>query len=192
MRDKIRELLGRGLSNVIVANAVGCSESYISQLMAEPAFAEEVSQLKLQFVTKDTERHDKVDKIRDQLLDRLEKSAAFAYKPGEVLTAAKALQTLAGTISGNERAAGQQVQSQVVQVVMPAVIAANFTRNSHNEIIEVEGRSLATLTPAALKAISSTPQQGVQNDKITQSDSSRALAVAQHATTVDKLEAEAA
>ena len=153
MREKIKELLGRGLSNVVVASAVGCSEGYVSQLMAEPEFAAAVSELKLVHVTKDTERSDKIDKLKDKLLDQLERATQFAYKPGEVLTSAKALQTLAATSSGSEGATGQQVQSQIVQVVLPGIIAANYTRNQHNEVTEVDGRSLATLTPAALKAI---------------------------------------
>jgi hypothetical protein len=36
--EKIKELLGSGLSNDVVASAVGCDPSYVSQLMSNETF----------------------------------------------------------------------------------------------------------------------------------------------------------
>lgn len=192
MRDKLKELLGRGISGAVAASAVGCSESYVSQLLAEAEFAAEVSALKLLHVTKDTQRNDKIDNLKDKLLDQLEKAAQFAYKPGEVLTAAKALQALSTTRSGNETAAAQQVQSQIVQVVLPTVTAASFTRNSLNEVVEVNGRSMATLTPAALKTIINQSKEVPHVQLAGEINPQVATAAVNKTATVDNVAAEAA
>ena len=50
VEDKIIELLGRGYSQTVVASAVGCDDSYISQLMAKEEVRNQVATLRLQHV----------------------------------------------------------------------------------------------------------------------------------------------
>ena len=72
MRDKILKLLGQGLTPQLVATAVGCEPSYVSQLLSEEAFALEVAQARCANLEEATDRDKKYDKLEDAFLQKLE------------------------------------------------------------------------------------------------------------------------
>jgi hypothetical protein len=150
MRERIAELLGYGIPAVQVAAAVGCDDSYVSQLLAEPAFREAVE-------TKRAEKfgeavhHDKgIDSAEEAVLTRLSTLIPFITKPGEavrvfgVLNAAK---RRTGTA-----AAASTAPAKTVQLILPEVKQINFTLSQEKQVIEVEGRSMATMPARSLAA----------------------------------------
>lgn len=149
MEQQAMKLLGRGLSQVVVANALGCTEGYISQLMSKQEFAEGVAALKLAVVEKDSGRAAIVNEIKDALLEKTRKALPMMLRPLEILAALKVIDGLKCGDSGSS-SLGVAVQ-QVVQVNLPAITMQNFIKNNNGEIVEVSGRSLATLAPVALK-----------------------------------------
>lgn len=193
MKEQIERLLGRGLSQVVVANAVGCTEGYISQLLAEEDFAGRVAAMKLAIVEKDSSRGQLVNEIKDELLAKTKRALPMLLRPQEIIAALKVIDGLKCGDSASGVATGTGGTQQIVQVNLPTIIMQNFIKNSQNEIVEVGGRSLATLSPMALKnMLHSTQQQqlsGVQNEQICQD--SKATAVIP-ATAPHQFEAEAA
>jgi hypothetical protein len=173
-REKIRELLGLGLPNNVVAQAVGVTEGYISQLLAEEDFRREVHNLRLQNLTELSERDKKWNTLEDQLLQKLEDLLPFGFvKPMEVL---KALQIINGA---KRRAMNMEVPAQapqqLVPLVLPTVFAPKFVLNGDNQVIEVDGRTIATISAKAVNEKLANPDPAAINQKLIQEDENRAL-----------------
>jgi hypothetical protein len=147
VKEKILQLLGSGLAPVVVANAVGCDASYVSQLLGQEEFALEVARLRCQGVEKDLNRDNKYDTLEDKLLEKLENVLPFMMKPREILEALKVVNT------AKRRAhVGQQTESGKtihVHLQLPPSALAHFSLNHNNEVIEVAGRVLTNM-PAAI------------------------------------------
>lgn len=144
MKDKIRELLGIGLSPVVVASAVGCTESNISQLLADEVFAQEVQQLKLMNLTETAHRDRKWDTLEDQLLERLEGILPLLARPLEVINALKMVNGAKRRATSSE-IGSSSVSPQTLHLHLPNAIAAKFIVNAQNQVVDIEGRTIATM-----------------------------------------------
>ncbi len=143
--ERIKELLGVGLPNNVVASAVGVTDSYISQLLADPEFAAEVTQLKLINLTETAARDKKYNSLEDKLLEKLENVLPYLVKPMEVLAAIKTINSAVRRAAPSELAG--QANVQVVQLQLPdnSAFAARFVINKESQVVEIAGRSLATM-----------------------------------------------
>lgn len=151
--DKIKELLGNGLSNEIVATAVGVSISYISQLMADEQFSAEVISLRTIALTDATVRDRSWDGLENKMLDNLHNlvDQKMIYKVNDVV------KVLAIANNAKRRGATSQdaltTHKTVVQLTLPAVIVNKYRKTLEGEVVEVitdEGASQTLITmPAA-------------------------------------------
>jgi len=144
MKDKIQELLGLGLPNHVVASAVGVSESYISQLVSDEAFAQTVQELRLKNLTEAAGRDKKWNSLEDALLGKLDNLMDISFtRPMEVIKA------LAVVNSAKRRAAPQELNATanavVIPLILPLVLAPKLSLNEQGQVIEVEGRVIATM-----------------------------------------------
>lgn len=148
--DRIKELLGNGLSNEVVATAVGVHPSYISQLMSNEEFAGEVVALRTQRLTSYTNRDSKWDTVEDKLLAKLEDIVDndMIYKPTALLMALRTVNM------AKRRGAVVQdsvtVNQQIVMLSMPSTVIQSYVQNSTGEVVEVEGQTLVTMPAQAL------------------------------------------
>lgn len=169
-QERIISLLGQGLSAEIVATAIGCDPSYISQLLSNEEIHRKVSELRIQNLQAATQRDNKWDSIEDKLLEamaaKVESSADF-MKPGDLI------RFLAVVNAAKRRGAQTQetmvVNNTIVNLTIPQQAVRMFTMNSSNQVIQVEGQSMLTLpstnmrdlaktkTPLALEAPSNEP-----------------------------------
>lgn len=157
--QKMKKLLALELPQVAVASALGCSEGYVAQCMADGSFAAEVSALRIARLEGAGDRDVKLDKLEDLLLDKMEKSLALMFKPSEVLNAFKIINgAKRSTAVTADNGAGGHLAQQVT-VVLPQVLAINYVQNHQGEIIEAGGRSLATLPSNVLKQMAAKQQQ---------------------------------
>lgn len=143
MKEKIKELLGEGLAPGIVANAVGVSPAYVSQLLADETFKQEVIELRIAKLSATTSRDRKYDSIEDTLLSKLEAAVPMLFRPAEILAAIK-------TINGAQRRgapadATPVTYKTVVNLNIPEVARAKLLLNESNQIIEIGGRVMATM-----------------------------------------------
>jgi arginine/lysine/ornithine decarboxylase len=147
-KDKARELLGAGLENSVVASALGVSASLVSQWLSEETFADEVQTLKLVNLTQATERDRKWNTLEDKLLDKLEFLLPTLTNPAVVL---QALRTVNGaTRRSNPRELEPVANQTHVHLHMPSLLAAKFVVNPANQVVEVDGRSIATMPANAV------------------------------------------
>lgn len=153
--EKIKELLGNGLSNEVVATAVGVHPSYISQLMADEQFSAEVVSKRTQTLTAATIRDRSWDGLEDSLLNKLAEKVEqdLIYKPMDLLRA------LAVVNNAKRRGTSAQeslvVHQNIVTLNLPTVVVNSYKKNSNGEVVEVttpEGKAqtLVTMPAAAL------------------------------------------
>lgn len=149
-KDRIKELLGSGLSNSAVATAVGCDISYLTQLMADPAFAEEVIVLRSKNLQANTQRDRSIDAIEDKLIEKLADAvdSNLIYKPNDILRCFAV--TNAAKRRGVPATGDLNLTQPVVQLNIPQQVINNFVVNVHNEVIEAEGQTLVTMPAAEL------------------------------------------
>lgn len=146
--ERAKKLLGSGVQAELVAATLGCEASYISQLLADDVFREQVITLRVANLTAATERDNRIDGIEDDLLTKLKDSLDYIVKPREILAAFNVIN------AAKRRGAGigqNTVQNNiVVQLTLPTVITQKFITNTKGEIIEVDGQTTVTMPPAQL------------------------------------------
>lgn len=144
-KDKVQKLLGSGLSNEIVATAVGCESSYIAQLMADDDFAAVVVAMRTVTLTAHTTRDRNIDGLEDSLLEKLREvvDSNLIYKPTELLRAFSVVNSAKRRgVAAHESLV---VNNTVVNLTIPSKVVQQFVKNGQGEIIEVAGQSLVTM-----------------------------------------------
>lgn len=149
MEDKIIELLGRGYSQTVVASAVGCEDSYISQLMAREDIRSQVATLRLQHVAGHVEMDDSVDSLEAKAMEKLQHLLPFVTKPMDALRIYQVANAAKRKTEG-ATATNTESRAPVVQVSIPVHVAMQFRLDSSKQVVEINGKSMAALPSATL------------------------------------------
>lgn len=149
--DQIKQLLGQGLANEVVAGAVGCTPAYISQLLADEEFVAEVVKLKVENLARQSRTDDKLARIEEKLIDNLEQAvdSKSIYKPQDVLRAFQVINASKRRGAGNQYD-GNRPQGGVVNLTIPVTIQQQFVTNANREVVAVAEKSLVTIAPEKL------------------------------------------
>lgn len=153
------DMLGNGLTPAACAQALGISESYVSQLLSDEEFSKQVTAKRFTNLQKHAERDNSYDELEDKLLTKMSDLLPFMHKPMEVL---RALQIINGA---KRRSAGSTqdnvtVHSTIVTLQLPQMIQNKFIKNSNNQVISAGDQELVTIDSSQLSA---KLLQGVQN-----------------------------
>ena len=146
IKDRAVALLGQGVRPSIVAEACGVSPAYVSQILQEPAVAEEVARLRAVVLEKAVEHDTNLGRVEELALRKVESSLMFVKSP---LEAARIFQI----VNGAKRKAQIQDTSDagigggdVLTILLPKAATEIFIKtNSQNQVIDVDGRSLAPM-----------------------------------------------
>lgn len=136
-REKAKELLGSGLSNEIVASALGVTSGYIGQLWAEEEFASAVIELRTKNLTAHSDRDKKIDSIEDKLIEQLDEAVSNRqiYKPRDILA------TFAVVNAARRRGVPAQLsaglQQPTINLQLPSVVIQHFTTTPQGEVVDV-------------------------------------------------------
>lgn len=144
MKDRIKEMLGRGIPAVNVALAVGCDESYISQLMSDEGFAAEVQAAKAAVFDKFAQQDDSLDAAEQKALEKVAQLVPFITRPGEAVRAFQVLNA-AKRRTQNGATLAQQQASTIVNIALPQVARVAMLADHNKQVIEVDGRPLITM-----------------------------------------------
>lgn len=168
-KEQAIALLSQGLSTSQVAAACGVSDSYISQLKAEPETQEAIQQASASATMVDMAFDNRLESAESLALERIEKTLAFANM-GQALSAFRILN------AAKKRKDASLTPSQSVTVnvslTLPAQASARYVVNTNNEIVEVEGKTMATATPKSLDLLLATRANAVSTDTAKQLASS--------------------
>lgn len=150
MRDKIIEMLGKGISATQVASAVGCDDSYISQLLSEEGVTEQVTNLKADHFSRYVEQDQIADDAEAEALAKVASLIPFITRPAEavrvysVLNAAKRR-----TVDSLNQA---NAVAQTITLDLPESSRVRFTITPDKQVVEIEGRSMTTMPAKSLAA----------------------------------------
>lgn len=150
-RERAIELLGQGIAPVIVAQSLGCSESFISQLLSEEDFLKQVVELRYSALKKHNDRDSAYDALEDSLLERLQQTMSYLMDPMKI---ARILQTVnAAKRRGQSTPDSITQQSTIVNLTIPSVIVNQFrvTKDVNNQIIEAGDQKLVTIQSGTLR-----------------------------------------
>lgn len=152
LKQKIADLLGTGLSETTVAAAVGCTPSYVAQLLADTDFRAAVLDKRVLALQAHTVRDSLYDTLEDDLLNKLQETIPFMTRTAEIT---RALQVVN---SAKRRGVGAQESSSLenaktVVINMPTQIIYQYSKNANGEVIEVEGRPMVTATSTQVRGL---------------------------------------
>jgi transcriptional regulator with XRE-family HTH domain len=177
--ERIKKLLGHGLKPEIVASSVGVSSSYISQLLNDENFFAEVSTLRATNVEENIKRDQRYDKLENTILDKIDQFIGLVHKPLELCSI---LRTVNQAVRRAEPQIGMsESPKQAVVLDLPPQIRINLVVNNANQVVEVDKRSLVTISakrliesidensPKAKQAIAAIQNSSLLSDKIARS-----------------------
>jgi len=152
VKEQIQKLLSNGLSQTQAAAAVGCDDSYVSQLMAEEEFASAVAAGRAAKTAKFIEADETLEDAESAALKRVKALIPMITKPVE---AARVFSVLnAAHRRASEGAASQNQESgDVVTLVLPKAatkLHVAIELSSDKQVIDVEGRSMVTMPAKTL------------------------------------------
>lgn len=150
VRDKIVALIGAGVSSTIAAEAAGVTPSYVSQLLTLPDVLAEVAQLRSGKLEAALESDTTLEAAELAALKKTKQLIPFirsAAEGAKVFTALNAARRKAMDDRSDQQFADQ------VTIVLPKAAKIMITMNSDNQIVEVDGRSMAPLPSKALPAM---------------------------------------
>lgn len=164
-KDQLKELL-KHCTPTQAAAAVGCEVSYVSQLLTDPEFAEEVAVYRIEELTKQAKRDGKYDRIEDKLLDALEMKldqGAHFLKMDVIL---RALQTANNAKRRSNPLQDTAPPSNIVNLIMPTTIIRQFQTNPANEVIRVGDTELISMSAQSIMAKLGTTQKKIEINSI--------------------------
>jgi hypothetical protein len=172
--QRIKEMLGFGISQEAVANAVGVTPGYISQLMSDESFEAAVADLKITHTVAATQRDLSYDALEDKLLVTMHDMVDQGrfQKPEQVLHALRVSNGMVRRGSGVQQAS--KPLSVVVNLSLPGIVRdrfipdaskERFVTNRKGEVIEVNGQTTVTMDSKQLvKQIIDSKKEGGQDE----------------------------
>ena len=143
VKDRIIELLGRGIPAVSVAMAVGCDESYISQIVSQEGVAERISNLKMAHFQEFTELDDSLNQAEKKALEKVANLVPFITKPSEAARVYSVLNAAKRRTA--DAASASQAPSTIVSLDLPQAARVSFITDHNRQVIEIDSRPLVTL-----------------------------------------------
>ena len=164
LQDRICKLLGQGIEAGRVASALGCEQSYISQLLADDQFKERVQSLKLDLLQAATERDERINSLEDKLIKKVDDALAnpLQFRTGmEQVRALSMVNNLKRRGANNDGAITQQ-NNTIVQLVLPTHIVNKFANKDYqldinNQVIQAGEQSLVTMQSGSLELMIGAP-----------------------------------
>jgi hypothetical protein len=125
-------------------------ESWVSQLMAEEEFREEVERMRGEAAAGRLENDKRIDSIEDRAWQKVEQLLPIQTDIMKVLKVAQAANTARRTAAG---AIGVSQPSTVVQLTLPTAIHVEFKMSSDRQVVEVDNRPLQTMASSTVHAL---------------------------------------
>lgn len=148
------ELLGQGLSNTVVATALGISESRVSQLLSDEEFSKKVRELRYQNLQKHNKRDNSYDELEDKVLKKLHQAVDFVTKPLELTRIMQVVNS--AKRRGTSAPEALTVNQTVVNLSLPNAILQKYNvvvNNQSNQVVQAGSQNLTTIQASSLKKL---------------------------------------
>jgi hypothetical protein len=148
--EKLIELLGWGITQIAAANALGISDSRVSQLMAKPEFANRVSAAKIVNLESGVSRDKNYDSLEDKLLEKLNFSLDALDKPMQIIRAIQVINAAKRTKTDTNST--YQGLANIVNITLPTQVINNLLiSQQNNQVLAIEGKELTPMNSAQLE-----------------------------------------
>ena len=162
-KDRALSLLGQGCGPEVVASALGVSVSAISQHLSDPEFAAQVAELRFKTLAAHNETDQRIQKIEDMLLERLENVLPYLTDPMKLVAAF----TRINAAKRRGAAAPEMLHTQnvVVALTIPSVVINkhtvnnNITVNALNQVVRAGTQDLVTIQSGTMEKLLQTSKQ---------------------------------
>lgn len=141
------ELLGNSVSATQTALALGCTESYISQLLANEEFAKQVTEKRYERLVETSGLDKRYEKLELAAVEKLEDSMQYIVKPFELL---RIIQVINGTKRRGIDTSPTVAQQESISITLPTKVVQQITVNIENQVIQVGAQNLTTIAPNVL------------------------------------------
>ena len=169
---KLINYLAYGVSHTQISTALAISPARVSQLSADPKVIDLVAARKAEISIEELERKADLKTAAATLLGTIVELAGETESIGEAVRAYEILDKLARNSEAEDGARtrpGKAASTLIVQVPIFVQQALQIETNSKNEIVELAGRSMATLntkdTYALLNSASQPPAQNISEEE---------------------------
>lgn len=155
LQSRILDFLGQGIGASTVANAVGVTESYISQLLADETFRGEVRRRRMEALQETTALDQTYHRIEVKAAEKLENAVAFMSNPKQLLEIIKTVNNTKRRGAGSEPT--EQQAGMVIELRLPTGIAAKFVdtktiqRDQNNQILQTGDQVLITAQAQSIR-----------------------------------------
>lgn len=151
IRERIIDLLGQNIQQSLVAQAVGVTDSYISQLLVEEGVIEAIAARKAGRLEAAIKKDDSIESLELAALEIVRAKLPFTKSSLEAVRVFQVLNTARKAAQASQGADSAGVQ--IVQITLPRAANVMIQMNAQNQVIEVAGRSMATLPSRSLPAL---------------------------------------
>lgn len=145
MIDKSRALtlLGSGLGPTEVGTTLGCDPSYVSQLLMDDSFRTQVLALRIENLQAATQRDRKIDKLEDEVLEKLEDNIKWMTKTNDIIRAFAIINAAKrrGAVTGGDLT----VHQTIVAISLPPAARREFITNQQGEVVQVGDKTTLTM-----------------------------------------------
>lgn len=148
-KQQAANFIAAGVGTSEIANALGCDESYVSQLRHDPEVIALVASSKSQLTAIDVQFDSTLRTAEQKALERIDKMLPFADL-SKSLAAFRILNSARRRADGPAENTGVSV---TVNLTLPAALAPRYVTNERAEIIEVEGRTMLSASPKSLETL---------------------------------------
>lgn len=144
-------LLAQGISTSQVAAAIGCDDSYISQLKADPEVQQQIAERSATQTLADVTFDTTLERAESLALEKIEKNLPFATL-GQAMAAFRVLNGARRRKDGVVSAADGGTTINV-NLTLPANAMPRYVTNAQSEIVEVDGKTMISATPKTIDQI---------------------------------------
>lgn len=159
--EKMKKLLALDIPQAAIAQALGCTEGFISQQLSREEFSQAVATAKLTALEAEGDRASRLNSMLDATIEKLQKNIPITYKTADLLAIFKIIDSsvsrnAAAVAANNALQLANGSGGQLVQILLPNITALTFIKNTNGEIVEAGGRCLTTLSTQGLKQLAGT------------------------------------
>jgi hypothetical protein len=144
-------LLAQGISTSQVAAAIGCDDSYISQLRADPEVQQQIAEMTATQTLADITFDSMLEQAESLALEKIEKNLPFATL-GQAMAAFRVLNGARRRKDGVATPGDGSVTVNV-SLTLPANAMPRYVTNAQSEIVEVDGKTMVSATPKTIDQI---------------------------------------
>lgn len=148
-KRQIAGLLAQGVGTSEIAKVAGCDDSYISQLREDDEIIALMREVTKERALADVEFDDKLANGEDKALDVIIRNIPFA-NPQVALATFKVLNS---AVRRKQVATSDSPVNVTVNLTLPTTLLPHFVLNAQREIVEVEGKTMASATPQTIEAV---------------------------------------